>query len=78
MARTAVDQAAEALRITENRYGAGLDPITALLRAQTDLVRARMNLIASENDYTVGYARLLLVTGTLTDTASFTGNEVQK
>jgi outer membrane protein TolC len=78
IARAGVGQAAEVLRVTENRYEAGLETITPLLRAQTDLVRAQMNLVASENAYAIGYAGILLVTGTLTDVNAFSGSEAQQ
>ncbi len=71
--QTSVGQAREVLRVTEDRYMAGLTTITALLRAQTDAVRAEMNLIASQNAYATGYAGLLLSTGALNDVTSFLG-----
>ena len=71
--QTSVGQAREVLRVTEDRYMAGLTTITALLRAQTDAVRAEMNLAASRNAYATGYAGLLLSTGALNDVTPFVG-----
>ena len=70
-------QAREALRISEDRYQEGLATITAVLRAQTDLSRAETNVIAAQHAYTIGYAALLLATGTLADVAPFTGGAGQ-
>lgn len=65
-ARAALAEAAESLRIVKNRYDAGLDAITELLRAE-DAERT------SQNDYwraiygnATAYAQLLYATGTLT------------
>ncbi len=65
-AEASMQQAAESLRILQNRYKAGLSTMTDLLRAE-DAQRS------SQNDYwqavygnTVAYAELLYATGTLT------------
>ena len=65
-AQASTEQAAESLRIVQNRYKAGLATITDLLRAE-DAQRL------SQDDYwravygnTVAYANLLYATGTLT------------
>jgi outer membrane protein len=65
-AQASTEQAAESLRIVQNRYKAGLATITELLRAE-DAQRL------SQNDYwravygnTFAYANLLYATGTLT------------
>ncbi len=65
-AEASTEQAAESLRIVQNRYKAGLSTMTELLRAE-DAQRL------SQNDYwravygnTVAYANLLYATGTLT------------
>lgn len=71
--QASVGQAREVLRVTEDRYMAGLTTITALLRAQTDTVRAEMNLVSSQNAYATGYAGLLLSTGALNDVTPFVG-----
>ncbi len=67
----AVVQAREALRIVNDRYGAGLAVITEVLRAQTALVRSRLNLLAARYEHYLGYAQVLMATGRLTDVAEF-------
>lgn len=71
VARSSVEQAREALRIIQDRYELGLTTITDLLRAQTEVVRAQMGVLASRHAYFVGYAAILLATGELTDVRSF-------
>lgn len=71
VAAAAIDQAAETLRIVRNRHAAGLTQVTEVLRAQTALVDARTSLVQARYAYTIGYARLLLVSGRLTDVAPF-------
>jgi outer membrane protein len=66
-----IDQAAETLRIVQNRYREGLTTITEVLRAETALVRARLNLIAARYDHYVSYAHVLLSIGKLTDIQPF-------
>jgi outer membrane protein len=67
----AVAQADEALRIVQDRYREGLTQITEVLRAETAFVRARLNLIAARYDTYVGYARILMASGRLTDVQAF-------
>jgi outer membrane protein TolC len=67
LAASAVDQAAEALRIVQDRHGVGLTTITEVLRAQTALLRTRLNLLSARYDYYLGYAQILLATGSLTN-----------
>ena len=71
VAARSAEQAKEALRIIQVRYGEGLTTITEMLRAQTALVRARMNLISARYDHYIGFASVLLATGRLTDVESF-------
>lgn len=71
VAARAVNQAIEAMRIVQDRYREGLTTITEVLRAETALVRSRMNLLAARYDYYVGYAGVLLATGRLTDVQPF-------
>jgi len=66
-----VTQAQEALRIVKDRYQEGLTTITEVLRAQTAYLRTRLNLISSRYDYYIGYARVLMATGKLTDVTPF-------
>ena len=73
VAGQAIDQAAETLRIVQNRYREGLTTITEVLRAETALVRARLNLVAARYDHYVSYAHVLLSIGKLTDIQPFAG-----
>jgi outer membrane protein TolC len=71
VAEAALSQAAEALRIIQDRYETGLTTITDLLRAETAFVRARMNLTSATEAQYLGYANVLLVIGELTDVQAF-------
>jgi outer membrane protein TolC len=66
-----IDQAMETHRIVQNRYREGLTTVTEVLRAQTALVRARLNVVAARYDHYVSYAHLLLSIGKLTDIEPF-------
>jgi outer membrane protein TolC len=67
VARAAVDQGVEALRIVEDRHEVGLTTVTEVLRAQTALLRARLNLLGARYGHYIGFAKTLLVSGGLTD-----------
>jgi outer membrane protein TolC len=69
-ARTAIDQAAESLRILRNRYGAGLATITDLLRAEDAEREAQTDYWHAVYGNTMAYAQLLFATGTLTPDAA--------
>jgi outer membrane protein len=71
VARQVIDQASETHRIIQNRYREGLTTITEVLRAETALVRARLNLVAARYDHYVSYAHVLLSVGKLTDIQPF-------
>ncbi len=66
-----IDQATETHRIVQNRYREGLTTITEVLRSETALVRARLNLVAARYDHYVSYASVLLSIGSLTDIEAF-------
>ena len=66
-----ISQATETHRIVQNRYQQGLTIITEVLRAQTALVRARLNLVAARYDHYVSYAHVLLSVGKLIDIQPF-------
>jgi outer membrane protein len=66
-----IDQAMETHRIVQNRYQAGLMTITEVLRAETALVRSRLNLVAARYDHYVSFAHVLLSVGKLTDIDPF-------
>lgn len=72
VAAKSVDQAAETLRIVNDRHGVGLTTITEVLRSQTTLLRTQMNVLAARYDYYLSYAQTLLATGSLTDVARLT------
>jgi len=66
-----IDQATETHRIIQNRYREGLTTVTEVLRAQTALVRSRLNLVAARYDHYVSFAHVLLSAGRMTDIAPF-------
>jgi outer membrane protein TolC len=72
VAEATLAQAVEALRIVQDRYQEGLTTITDVLRAQTALVSARMNVLESRHNQYVTYAAVLLSTGELTGAQAFT------
>lgn len=65
VARAAVGQARESLRIGQNRYEAGLSTITDLLRMQEAAVRAQTDYSQALYRLQTSYANLELATGTL-------------
>ena len=71
VAEAAMAQAAEALRITQDRYEAGLATITDLLRTETAMVRARLNVTSAVEAQYVSFANVLLAAGELNDVQPF-------
>jgi outer membrane protein TolC len=71
VAETALSQAVEGLRIIQDRYEAGLSTVTDVLRAETALVRTRMNVAVSRHDHYLGYAAVLLAAGNFNDVQAF-------
>ena len=65
VARAAVAQAEEALRIVRNRYKNGLFTIVDLLNAELALQQAHTNHLRAIHDYKVSTANLMLAAGTL-------------
>jgi outer membrane protein len=65
VARAAVAQAEEALRIVKNRYENGLFTIVDLLNAELALQQAHTNHLRAIHDYKVSTANLMLAAGTL-------------
>ncbi len=55
VARKAVDQAEESLRIVENRYKTGLTIITELLDIETAVKQAQLELVQSLYDYQLAW-----------------------
>ena len=64
--KAAIAQAEEGLRIVTNRYRAGMNTITDLLRAEDAARNARTNYWQAVYQYFVSYASLELATGSLT------------
>lgn len=65
-AKASMRQAAEGLRITQNRYQAGLSTMTELLRAEDAQRRSQNDYWRAVYGNTVAYADLLYATGALT------------
>lgn len=65
VATAAVTQAEESLRITKNRYEAGLNTVTDLLRNETALLEAKTRRLAAVYDQRVAAVMLTLATGVL-------------
>ena len=65
VARAAIAEAEESLRITQNRYQAGLNDVTNLLRTETALLESRSRLVEAVRDQRVAAAMLEYSTGTL-------------
>jgi outer membrane protein TolC len=63
--KTAITQAEEGLRIVTNRYRAGMNTITDVLRAEDGARNARTNYWQAVYHYIVSYASLELATGSL-------------
>ena len=59
-------EAEESLRITQNRYEAGISNVTDLLRTETAVLEARTRHLAAVRDQRVAAAMLELAAGTLT------------
>jgi outer membrane protein TolC len=68
--KDATSQAAESLRITQDRYEAGLATITDLLRVETAKTAAEKNALNAIFDYRLSYAALELATGELSATSA--------
>lgn len=65
VAQAAVSQADESLRITKNRYEAGLSTVTDLLRNEAAVLEARSRRLAALHDQRLAGVGLELATGTL-------------
>lgn len=65
VATAAVAEAEESLRITQNRYQAGMANVTDLLRTETALLETRTRYLAAVHDQRVAAAQLELAAGRL-------------
>ena len=61
-----VNEAEESLRITQNRYEAGLENVTDLLRTETAVLEARTRHLSAIHDQRIAAAMLEFAVGTLT------------
>ena len=66
VAEAAVAMAEESLRITKNRYDAGMSTVTDLLRNETALLDTRTRRLAAVYEQRIAAANLEFATGTLT------------
>jgi outer membrane protein TolC len=60
-----VEEAQESLRITQNRYAAGLNNVTDLLRNETVMLETKTRYLAAVSDQRVAAAMLEKAAGTL-------------
>jgi outer membrane protein len=65
VARAAVAEAAESLRITQNRYEAGMNNVTDLLRTETAVLESRTRYLTAIHDQRIAATMLELAAGTL-------------
>jgi len=65
VAKAAVAEAEESLRITQNRYQAGMSNVTDLLRTETAVLQSRSRYLAAVHDQRVAAAMLELASGRL-------------
>jgi len=66
VAKVAVAEAEESLRITQNRYEAGMSNVTDLLRNETAVLESRTRYLAAVHDQRLAAANLELAAGRLT------------
>jgi outer membrane protein TolC len=66
VSRAAVAEAEESLRITQNRYAAGMATVTDLLRNETAALEGRTRYLAAVHDQRVAAAMLEFAAGRLT------------
>jgi outer membrane protein len=67
VAQAAVAEAEESLRITQNRYMAGLATVTDLLRTETAVLESRTRQLAAVHDQRIAAVGLELAAGKLTE-----------
>jgi outer membrane protein len=65
VAQASVAEAEESLRITQNRYEAGMSTVTDLLRTETAVLESRTRYLAAVHDQRVAATMLQLATGRL-------------
>jgi outer membrane protein TolC len=77
VARAAVAEAEESLRITQNRYEAGISNVTDLLRTETAVLESRTRHLAAIRDQRIAAVELDLAAGTLTPDSAVLREETQ-
>jgi outer membrane protein TolC len=65
VAKAAVAEAEESLRITQNRYQAGMSNVTDLLRTETAALETRTRYLAAVHDQRIAATMLELAAGHL-------------
>jgi outer membrane protein TolC len=65
VAQAAAEEAAESLRITQNRYQVGMTTVTDLLRNETAVLESRTRHLAAVHDERLAAAALQLAAGSL-------------
>jgi len=65
VAKASVTEAEESLRITQNRYQAGINNVTDLLRTETAVLDVRTRYLAAIHDQRIAAAMLAMAAGTL-------------
>ena len=65
VAQASVTEAEESLRITQNRYEAGINNVTDLLRTETAVLEARTRYVTAIHDQRIAATMLDLAAGTL-------------
>ena len=66
VAKASVEEAEESLRITQNRYQAGMSTVTDLLRTETAVLEARTRYLTAIHDQRIAATALELASGRLT------------
>jgi len=66
VAKAAAAEAEESLRITQNRYQAGMSTVTDLLRNETAVLESRTRYLSAIHDQRIAAAALQLAAGSLT------------
>jgi outer membrane protein TolC len=65
VAKASVAEAEESLRITQNRYQAGMNNVTDLLRTETAVLDVRTRYLAAVHDQRIAATMLAMAAGTL-------------
>ena len=77
VAKASVAEAEESLRITQNRYEAGISNVSDLLRTETAVLEARTRHLAAIRDQRIAAAILELAAGTLSPDSAVVNERTQ-